>query len=180
MAAMRAIEQRGGLGGIALTHDHADHAEAVRGCSSAFRRRWLPGAGESTWSSWTARVRSLHGDRRPRTRARPLRAARRGGLLHGDAVLGSGWVFISPHPGALSGYLSALDRLRRREDFDVICPGHGPPVWDPRAKLDEYITHRTDRENRLMMALKAGRRTVDELLDDVWSDVPAGFARPQR
>ena len=25
------------------------------------------------------------------------------------------------------------------------------------------------------MSLKAGRRTVDELLDDVWSDVPAAL-----
>ena len=89
------------------------------------------------------------------------------------ARLGS--VFISPHPGALAGYLRALERLRRRGDFDVICPGHGPPVWDPQSKLDEYLDHRTDRENRLIMSLKAGRRTVDELLDDVWSDVPAAL-----
>src|SRR5947209_8376265 len=30
------LERRGGLGGIALTHDHADHTEAV----SAVRRRY--------------------------------------------------------------------------------------------------------------------------------------------
>ena len=44
-----AIDARGGLGGVALTHDHADHSEAVRAlCSSSARRRWRPGAATST------------------------------------------------------------------------------------------------------------------------------------
>jgi hypothetical protein len=55
----------------------------------------------------------------------------------------------------------------------VICPGHGPYVWDPHAKLDEYIAHRLDRERRLLDALDAGLRTRDELLDAAWSDAPA-------
>ena len=46
-------------------------------------------------------------------------------------------------------------------------------VEDPRAKLDEYIAHRLDRERRLLDALAGGRRTVEELLDSAWSDVPA-------
>jgi hypothetical protein len=45
-------------------------------------------------------------------------------------------------------------------------------VWEPRAKLDEYIEHRLDRERRLVAALGAGLRERDELLDEVWSDVP--------
>ena len=45
-------------------------------------------------------------------------------------------------------------------------------MWDARAKLDEYIAHRLDRENRLIAALGDGKRTVAELLDAVWSEVP--------
>jgi hypothetical protein len=48
-------------------------------------------------------------------------------------------------------------------------------VFDPRAKLDEYIEHRLDRERRLLGALERGRRTVSELLDDAWSDAPAAL-----
>ena len=59
-----------------------------------------------------------------------------GACFTGDAVLGEGSVFISPYPGAMAGYLAALERLRVREDFDVLCPGHGPPVWDAHAKLE--------------------------------------------
>src|SRR5271165_904140 len=95
-----------------------------------------------------------------------------GACFTGDAVLGEGSVFISPYPGAMSGYLAALERLRLRDDFDVLCPGHGPPVWEAHAKLDEYIAHRLDRENRLIAALGEDRRTVPELLDAVWSEVP--------
>jgi len=54
----------------------------------------------------------------------------------------------------------------------VIGPGHGPPVDDPAAKLDEYISHRLDRERRVVAALDSGKRSVDELLDEVWDDAP--------
>jgi glyoxylase-like metal-dependent hydrolase (beta-lactamase superfamily II) len=92
--------------------------------------------------------------------------------LTGDAVLGQGSVFIAPDPGALTRYLESLGELRRR-DLSVLLPGHGPPVSDPAAKLDEYIAHRLERERRLMQGLQAGARTVGEMLDAAWDDVPA-------
>jgi glyoxylase-like metal-dependent hydrolase (beta-lactamase superfamily II) len=87
-------------------------------------------------------------------------------------VLGSGSVFIAPGEGSLSAYLRSLRRLRALP-LEVLCPGHGPYVWDPAAKLDEYIAHRLEREQRLVEALDAGLRTQDELLDSAWSDAPA-------
>jgi glyoxylase-like metal-dependent hydrolase (beta-lactamase superfamily II) len=92
--------------------------------------------------------------------------------LTGDAVLGEGSVFIAPDPGALVAYLNGLERLGARR-LDVLCPGHGPPVEDPQAKLDEYVAHRLDRERRLLAALEHGKRRVDELLDEAWSEVPS-------
>jgi glyoxylase-like metal-dependent hydrolase (beta-lactamase superfamily II) len=91
--------------------------------------------------------------------------------LTGDAVLGQGSVFVAPDPGALTRYLEALQALRRR-NLSVLLPGHGPPVHDPAAKLDEYVEHRLDRERRLLDALAAGARSVDEMLDAAWDDVP--------
>jgi glyoxylase-like metal-dependent hydrolase (beta-lactamase superfamily II) len=61
----------------------------------------------------------------------------------------------------------------RERDLDVLCPGHGPPISEPRAKLDEYIDHRLERERLLLAALAAGRRSTPELLDAAWSEVPA-------
>jgi len=91
--------------------------------------------------------------------------------LTGDAVLGEGSVFIAPDPGALVAYLHGLGRLKDR-GLAVLCPGHGPVVYDVEAKLTQYISHRLDRERRLLAALEQGKRSVEELLDDAWSEVP--------
>ena len=167
------IERRGGLGGIALTHHHPDHTEAV----PAIRARY-PDAVVAARDE--AEIVLADGDR-----FGPLEAVATPGhapdhlafvtgtaALTGDAVLGEGSVFIAPNPGALSAYLDGLKRLERRR-LEVLCPGHGPPVHDPQAKLAEYIAHRLDRERRLIAALEHGKRSVDELLDEAWSEVPA-------
>ncbi len=164
---------RGGLAGIALTHDHPDHDEAV----PALRERFPD-----------ARLAAARGDVDVRlgeeTRFGPLTALPSPGhspdhmvfvvgdvAFTGDAVLGEGSVFISPDPGALAGYLAGLRRLRER-DPAILCPGHGPLVLDAKPKLDEYIEHRLERERRLLKALADGKRSPQELLDTVWDDAP--------
>ena len=97
----------------------------------------------------------------------------------GDTVLGRGSVFIAPGEGSLSAYLDSLRRLRGL-DFELLCPGHGPYVRDPAAKLDEYLDHRLDRERRLLEALDGGARTRDQLLDAAWSEVPEELRRQPR
>jgi glyoxylase-like metal-dependent hydrolase (beta-lactamase superfamily II) len=156
----------GRVRGIALTHSHSDHAD---GAQSLSERAGgvpvvLPGEGEE---------------------AGPLRAIATpghapdhvclllGGVAFcGDTVLGTGSVFIAPGEGSLSAYLDSLRRLRAL-DLEVLCPGHGPFVWDPAAKLDEYVAHRAERERMLVEALGAGARTEAELLDSAWADAPA-------
>jgi glyoxylase-like metal-dependent hydrolase (beta-lactamase superfamily II) len=89
----------------------------------------------------------------------------------GDLVMGVGSVFIAPGEGSLSAYLHSLRRLRELNTA-VLCPGHGPYIWDPAAKVDEYIEHRLHRERLLVEALDAGARTEDAMLDHAWADVP--------
>ncbi len=86
-------------------------------------------------------------------------------------MLGHGSVFIAPGEGSLSAYLDSL-RLLRGLGLKVLCPGHGPYVNDPAAKIDEYISHRLERERLLIEAFGAGARSEDELLDYAWSDTP--------
>jgi glyoxylase-like metal-dependent hydrolase (beta-lactamase superfamily II) len=170
---LAAIADRGGLGGVALTHDHRDHSEAV---GALLKRYPAPLAAARGPADVTLREDVRFGPFL--ALATPGHAVDHFALLAGracftgDAVLGEGSVFISPDRGAMSGYLLALTRLRLRAGLDVLCPGHGPAVWDPGAKLEEYVNHRIDRENCLIVALAEGRRTVQELLDTVWSDVP--------
>ena len=174
LAALEAeIAARGGLGGLALTHDHPDHSEAVPAIRDRFPGAPLAGA------RGPVDVRLGEG-----TRFGPLEAQRTPGHapdhvafvlgtigLTGDAVLGEGSVFIAPDPGALAGYLDGLARLRARR-LELLCPGHGPLIADPDAKLAEYIAHRLDRERRLLAGLHAGARSVPELLQAAWDDVP--------
>ncbi|MGH2875949.1 MAG: MBL fold metallo-hydrolase [Solirubrobacteraceae bacterium] len=167
------LERRGGLGGVALTHGHADHAAGLELITRRFP--------EAPVAARRGRVdrRLADGDT-----FGPLEVVATPGhtpdhlafvvgdaALTGDAVLGEGSVFVAPGPGALAGYLDALERLRARR-LSVLLPGHGPLVTDPAGRLDEYLSHRRERERRLLAALGAGARSVRELLDEAWSDVP--------
>lgn len=147
--------------GVVLTHSHADHADGADAFDVPVT---LPGDGDQIG---------------------PFRALATPGhspdsvclvfsriCFTGDTVAGRGSVFIAPGEGSLSAYLRSLRGLRAL-DLEVLCPGHGPYVRDPAAKLDEYIAHRLERERRLVEALAAGLRTPDELLDAAWSDAPA-------
>jgi glyoxylase-like metal-dependent hydrolase (beta-lactamase superfamily II) len=167
---------RGGIGGIAITHDHADHTEGLGELLAATGR---PPVGAARHA---ADAKLADGDTfgpltvvaTPGHAPDHLAFIAGRACFTGDAVLGEGSVFVAPAPGSLRGYLAALERLRTM-DLAVLCPGHGPLVLDANAKLDEYIAHRLDRERRLEAALADGLRTADELLDRVWSDAPAAL-----
>lgn len=167
-----AIAQRGGLGGIVITHEHSDHVGAL----------------DTLLDSYPAPLAAARPNAevqlRDGARFGPLEAVYTPGhtgdhyaflvggvCFTGDAVLGEGSVFISPDPGALAGYLSALERLRERR-LELLCPGHGPAIWDASERISQYIEHRLDRERRLLAALHDGRRTTPELLDAAWTEVP--------
>jgi glyoxylase-like metal-dependent hydrolase (beta-lactamase superfamily II) len=152
-----------GVEGVVLTHSHADHAEGAAELGAPVT---LPGDGE--------RAGPFLAYATPGHSPDSVCLVHNGLCFTGDTVLGSGSVFIAPGEGSLSAYLDSLRRLRELE-LEVLCPGHGPYVWDPTAKLDEYISHRVDRERRLVEALDAGLRTRDELLESAWSDAPPGL-----
>jgi glyoxylase-like metal-dependent hydrolase (beta-lactamase superfamily II) len=168
------IERRGGVGGIALTHGHADHAEGV----PALRER--TGHPPVAAAAGDFEVRLEDGAVFGPLVAIPVPGHAPDHLTFvagavcctGDAVLGTGSVLLTPAPGAVAGYLAGLRRLRAMP-LDVLCPGHGPPVMDPGAKLDECVDHRLDRERRLVAALERGLCEEDDLLDAVWEDAPA-------
>jgi glyoxylase-like metal-dependent hydrolase (beta-lactamase superfamily II) len=172
-AVIAEVQRRGGLAGVALTHDHADHAGAVRAVHGRFPQAPVAAArGEvDRLLRDGSRFGPLEVVATPGHAPDHLAFVTGTAALTGDAVLGQGSVFVAPDPGALSRYLEALEVLRRR-DLSVLLPGHGPPVHDPAAKLDEYVEHRLDRERRLLDGLAAGARSVDEMLDAAWDDVP--------
>jgi len=151
----------GRIDGVVLTHSHQDHSEGADALGAPVT---LPREGEEV-GPFTALASPGHS-----SDSVCLVAGRI--CFTGDTVLGTGSVFIAPGEGSLTAYLRSLERLRSL-DLEVLCPGHGPYVWDPQAKLTEYIEHRLDRERRLLDALDAGRRSTGDLLDAAWADAPA-------
>jgi len=151
------VAARGGAGGIAITHTHEDH---VQGADALAARLGVPvGRGPGPFE-----VLPVPGHADDHVVYLWRRAA-----FTGDVVLGEGSVFVS---GRLNEYLAGLRDLRAR-DLVVLCPGHGDEVWDPAAKLDQYLAHRADRERMLVAALERGVRGEDALLDAAWADAPS-------
>jgi glyoxylase-like metal-dependent hydrolase (beta-lactamase superfamily II) len=169
-----AVDARGGLGGIALTHDHADHVE---GLHALLAQRPAPlaaarGSGVDVVLTGGARFGPLTAVPTPGHAPDHYAFVTERVCFTGDAVLGEGSAFIAPYPGSLNAYLNGLVHLCTL-DLDVLCPGHGPAIWEPVAKLQDQIGHRYDREHRLLIALGEGLRSVEELLEAAWWDVPA-------
>jgi glyoxylase-like metal-dependent hydrolase (beta-lactamase superfamily II) len=174
------VAARGGAGGIALTHDHPDHAEGAAALREALGG---PPVGAMRWPGATVRLgegdafgplTALHVPGHARDH---LVLLARDGAFTGDAVLGIGSVFIAPDGGSLGGYLDGLRRLRALGPARLY-PGHGPVVQDPAAKLDEYVAHRLERERRIVAAWAGGARSDDELLDGAWDEIPDGLRLP--
>ena len=167
-----AVDQRGGIGLVLLTHSHADH---TAGADQLGAEVVLPGDGEVH-----------HG---LRALATPGHAADHvsflsdggaaegpgqlsGGVcFSGDLVLGLGSTIVPPGGGSLAAYMDSL-RLLQAETIELIAPGHGPWITDPAAKLAEYVEHREMREQRLLTALDRGERSRAALLAEAWSDIP--------
>lgn len=161
-AVRAAGEERGGIDVVLLTHSHGDHSE---GAEQLGVEVISPPLGTERGG-----LRAL---------ATPGHAADHivlltsdGVCFSGDLILGQGSTFVPPDGGSLAAYMSSLEAVKR-EAPSLICPGHGPWVRDPGAKIAEYIEHRRMREDGLVAALERGERSRAALLAEVWSDVPA-------
>ena len=162
IAAVRAAAvERGGAAGALLTHSHNDHSGGV----------------ETLGIPITAAVDGeSHGGLT--AVATPGHAVDHfcfftedGVCFSGDLILGWGSTYVPPDGGSLTAYMDSLRLIRDRAPA-LICPGHGPWITDPAAKVAEYLEHREARERGLVEAIDRGVRSRMELLDEVWSDVP--------
>jgi glyoxylase-like metal-dependent hydrolase (beta-lactamase superfamily II) len=177
-AVLAAADERGGVGRVILTHGHGDHADGAEALVKAAVEKQ---ATKAEGTAWKPKV-ILPGDGEEhaglRAIATPGHAPDHVCLMtddavcfSGDLVLGTGSTFVPPDGGSLSAYMDSLRRMQA-EPIELICPGHGPWIEDPAAKLAEYVEHREMRERRLLDALERGERSREALLAEAWSDVP--------
>jgi glyoxylase-like metal-dependent hydrolase (beta-lactamase superfamily II) len=158
-----------GIEGIVLTHGHADHAAGAdtlaerAGGVPVVRPEVRPVNGCAEVGPFDAIATPGHSDDH-------VCLLLGGVCFSGDTVLGAGSVFVGSDGASMTAYLESLERLRSY-DPAVICPGHGPFVWDPSARIEEYIAHRLERERRVLRAIEDGARSRDEVLERAWSEV---------
>lgn len=182
-AVLEAAERRGRVAGVLLTHSHADHSQAVEQLGAPLVWGSVGTDDEGSPTSGAGATDQRWPPELPAEPIGPFLIVATPGhsvdhvcllsgrvCFSGDLILGSGSSFVPPDGGSLAAYLSSLARLRDL-DLELLCPGHGPFVTDPLAKIDEYREHRLERERRLLGALGEGIRSRQELLERAWDDV---------
>jgi len=85
-------------------------------------------------------------------------------LLVGDLAVAEGSVAVTAPEGDMRAYFTALRRLHAAGATRLL-PGHGPSIDRPREAIERLLSHRRDREQRVVAAVRDGARTVDEVLD---------------
>jgi len=104
-----------------------------------------------------------------------------GTLISGDNILGLGSVLIDPPEGNMRDYLESLRRMRVLPNLSVIFGGHGPAIANPYTRLDEYISHRLERERKILEAVTEGAKTAEDIVARVYTDVsPKAHAMAER
>ena len=95
----------------------------------------------------------------------------RGVLMTGDNIVGLGSVLIDPPQGNMRDYLNSLERMRSLPDLTVLMGGHGPAIATPYQKIDEYISHRLERERNILAAYRNGITDPKDIVTHVYTDV---------
>lgn len=91
-------------------------------------------------------------------------------LFCGDHVMGWATTVVAPPDGDMADYMASLDAVIAR-DFATLWPTHGAPVMEPAPFLAAYRAHRLEREAQVMARLKAGDRTIAEMVPVLYAAV---------
>jgi ribonuclease/clavin/mitogillin len=185
----RALELAGceAIQEIVLTHGHPDHIGGVaQVCERYGRLRVSKLAWPEVDSDYDIDLNLLDDGAVVRTEGATLRALHtpghcvdhlcfvleeEGSLFSGDNVLGVGTTVIPSRSGSLSDYMSSLRRLEE-EAPTVIYPAHGPLIREGTAKIREYITHREERDEQILAAMRSGAERVPEIVKIVYARYP--------
>ena len=92
-------------------------------------------------------------------------------IFTGDHVIDGSTVVINPPDGNMKQYIDSLRRVKSYEP-KKLAPGHGELIDDPAGVIDWIITHRLEREKKVLMTLKEQpEHTTRELVPHVYRDV---------
>ncbi len=84
--------------------------------------------------------------------------------------LGAGDDYDGPRPQALITYLASLEQTRAME-LAVVLPGHGQPITDHVALIDERFRLHRRRAEKIHGLIVARPRTAHEIAQELWGNV---------
>lgn len=93
-------------------------------------------------------------------------------LFTGDHINQGSTVVIDPPDGHMGDYLHSLARLLCY-DLEAIAPGHGVLIDQPQRAINGLISHRAEREKKVLDALRRVNVpvTLGALVETVYADV---------
>jgi glyoxylase-like metal-dependent hydrolase (beta-lactamase superfamily II)/8-oxo-dGTP pyrophosphatase MutT (NUDIX family) len=79
-------------------------------------------------------------------------------------------VVIDPPEGHMATYFDSLRRMHALP-VSALFPAHGPVMANAKAKIQEYLDHRMNRERRILAAWQSGYRDSGSIVKEVYTDV---------
>jgi glyoxylase-like metal-dependent hydrolase (beta-lactamase superfamily II) len=84
--------------------------------------------------------------------------------------LGAGADYQGPRPQALVTYLASLEQTRAM-DLSLVLPGHGRPITDHVALIDERFRLHRRRAEKIHSLIVTQPRTAHEIAQELWGNV---------
>jgi glyoxylase-like metal-dependent hydrolase (beta-lactamase superfamily II) len=78
--------------------------------------------------------------------------------------------YDGPRPQALIAYIDSLQKTRAM-DLSLVLPGHGRPISDHAALIDERLRMHRRRAQRIGGLIAAEPRTAHEIAQELWGNV---------
>jgi len=84
--------------------------------------------------------------------------------------LGAEGDFAGPRPQALVTYIDSLAKTREMQ-LSLVLPGHGPPIVDHAALIDERMRLHRRRAEKIRRLIESQPRTAHEVAHELWGNV---------
>jgi len=94
-------------------------------------------------------------------------------MFSGDHVLAKTTTALQPPWGDMTQYIESLRKLLKY-DIDLMLPAHGPPITEPRKRIEDLIQHRLEREQQVFELLRKGKTTVKDITSEIYPEL-SGF-----
>ncbi len=92
-------------------------------------------------------------------------------LFSGDHVMGWATSIVSPPEGDLTDFMQSCRRLLT-QPTQLYLAGHGDPIVNGPARVQELLDHRLGREAQILASLDHGSKSIEDLVAELYAQTP--------